>query len=314
MLKKQLDQPMMEEIKNVAAPFHAYGKVAEYIPELSLMPPDLFSLSCIVSGTNHVLQTGDTDVMFTMQSISKILSLAYAIEKFGAEKVFKYVNMEPSADSFNSLMRLEMASPIPTNPFMNAGAIVVCSILKNELGTKAFEEIVNFCDSFTGSSPNLNKKVFDSEFLTADRNKSLAYFLNSTGLLMDSVENSLELYIKLCSLECTTLDLARIADVLSCGGMSVFTGQRPLSLRTVNTVVGIMTTCGFYNGSGEFAVRVGIPGKSGISGGILALAPGKMGVGVFSPSLDPKGNSIAGLSALESLSDRLNLRGTKILT
>ena len=147
---------------------------------------------------------------------------------------------------------------------------------------------------------------------TADRNKSLAYFLNSTGLLMDSVENSLDLYIKLCSLECTTLDLAKIADVLSCGGESSFTGKHPLSFETVKTIMGIMITCGLYNGSGECAVRVGIPAKSGVSGGILAVAPGKMGIGVFSPPLDSKGNSFAGLYALELLSDRLNLRGVKI--
>lgn len=174
-------------------------------------------------------------------------------------------------------------------------------------------EITNFCELFTGTKPKLNQKVFNSEMSTADRNKSLAYFLNSTGLLMDSVENSLDLYIKLCSLECTTLDLAKIADVLSCGGKSSFTGKYPLSFETVKTIMGIMITCGLYNGSGECAVRVGIPAKSGVSGGILAVAPGKMGIGVFSPPLDSKGNSLAGLYALEMLSDKLNLRGVKIL-
>lgn len=313
MLKNQINQSLIEEIKNMANSVHPCGKVASYIPELSLMSPNLFSISCVVSESGSILQAGDTDTHFTMQSISKILSLAYALEKFGVEKVFKSVDMEPTADSFNSLMRLEMASPIPANPFMNAGAIVICSILQNELGRESFNEITSYCESFTGIRHKLNSKVFDSEMLTADRNKSLAYFLKSTGLLMDSVENSLELYIKLCSLECTTLDLAKIADVLSCGGKSSFTGKHPLSLKTIKTIIGIMITCGLYNGSGEFAVRVGIPAKSGVSGGILALAPGKMGIGVFSPPLDIKGNSIAGLYALELLSDRLNLRGIKIL-
>lgn len=313
MFSEQIDQSILKEIYDKAISVSDFGKVATYIPELSLMSPNLFSLSCVISESGEIVETGDTDTYFTMQSISKILSLSYAIEKLGMDKVFKSVDMEPTADSFNSLMRLEMASPIPANPFMNAGAIVICSILQKELGREAFNEITSFCELFTGAKPKLNQKVFNSEMSTADRNKSLAYFLNSTGLLMDSVENSLDLYIKLCSLECTTLDLAKIADVLSCGGKSSFTGKHPLSFETVKTIMGIMITCGLYNGSGEFAVRVGIPAKSGVSGGILAVAPGRMGIGVFSPPLDPKGNSLAGFYALELLSDRQNLRGVKIL-
>lgn len=313
MFSEQIDQSILKEIYDKAISVSDFGKVATYIPELSLMSPNLFSLSCVISESGEIVETGDTDTYFTMQSISKILSLSYAIEKLGMDKVFKSVDMEPTADSFNSLMRLEMASPIPANPFMNAGAIVICSILQKELGRGAFNEITSFCELFTGVKPKLNQKVFNSEMSTADRNKSLAYFLSSTGLLMDSVENSLDLYIKLCSLECTTLDLAKIADVLSCGGKSSFTGKHPLSFETVKTIMGIMITCGLYNGSGEFAVRVGIPAKSGVSGGILAVAPGRMGIGVFSPPLDPKGNSLAGFYALELLSDRQNLRGVKIL-
>ena len=313
MFSEQIDQSILKEIYDKAISVSDFGKVATYIPELSLMSPNLFSLSCVISESGEIVETGDTDTYFTMQSISKILSLSYAIEKLGMDKVFKSVDMEPTADSFNSLMRLEMASPIPANPFMNAGAIVICSILQKELGRGAFNEITSFCELFTGVKPKLNQKVFNSEMSTADRNKSLAYFLNSTGLLMDSVENSLDLYIKLCSLECTTLDLAKIADILSCGGKSSFTGKHPLSFETVKTIMGIMITCGLYNGSGEFAVRVGIPAKSGVSGGILAVAPGRMGIGVFSPPLDPKGNSLAGFYALELLSDRQNLRGVKIL-
>ena len=313
MFSEQIDQSILKEIYDKAISVSDFGKVATYIPELSLMSPNLFSLSCVISESGEIVETGDTDTYFTMQSISKILSLSYAIEKLGMDKVFKSVDMEPTADSFNSLMRLDMASPIPANPFMNAGAIVICSILQKELGRGAFNEITSFCELFTGVKPKLNQKVFNSEMSTADRNKSLAYFLNSTGLLMDSVENSLDLYIKLCSLECTTLDLAKIADVLSCGGKSSFTGKHPLSFETVKTIMGIMITCGLYNGSGEFAVRVGIPAKSGVSGGILAVAPGRMGIGVFSPPLDPKGNSLAGFYALELLSDRQNLRGVKIL-
>ncbi len=305
--QSSLTQSLLEEIKTSAASISLCGKVADYIPELSLMSPDLFCLSCVLTdGT--AIETGDTEQFFTMQSISKILSLSLAIEKLGMRKVFKYVDMEPSADSFNSLMRLEMTSPKPSNPFMNAGAIAICALLRNEFGDGVFDELLAFTKLITGVRPEYNEKVFESERSTADRNRALAYFMKSTGLLHGDVEVFLDLYFRQCSIICTAQSLAKIGAMLASGGICASTGKRILRKKTVYTLLGLMTTCGLYNGSGEFAVRIGVPGKSGVSGGILAVVPGRMGVGVFSPPLDAKGNSVAGLNALEMLSERLNFR------
>ncbi len=307
-LHNESNESLLTEIKAEAMSVRGLGRVADYIPELGKVSPDLFSFSCV--GANGALcETGDTEQRFSIQSMSKIVSLALAIERFGKEAVFQHVGMEPSADSFNSLMRLEMTSPKPANPFMNAGAIVICSLLYNEYGELVFDEMGAFLQEMTGTPPSFDHNVYDSENKTADRNRALAYFMKSMGFLTGDVESYLNLYFKQCSITCRTRELAALAMLLGNGGVSVMTGAHVLSKETVYTLLGLMTTCGLYNGSGEFAVRVGIPGKSGVSGGILAVAGGRMGIGVFSPALDAMGNSVAGLRALELLSDRLDLRG-----
>jgi glutaminase len=283
------------------------GKVADYIPELAKVSPDLFSLSCAAKD-GSMLEVGSSAAEFTMQSMSKLLSLSLAIERLGKETVFKYVGMEPSADSFNSLMRLEMTSPKPSNPFMNAGAIAICSLLYNVYGDEAFDELCAFMAALTGKTPSYSESVYQSESKTADRNRALAYFMKSMGFLHGDVESFLNLYFKQCSLLCRTSDLARLALILGTNGVCPLTGNFILQKETVYTLLGLMTTCGLYNGSGEFAVRVGVPGKSGVCGGILAVVPGRYGIGVFSPALDDMGNSVAGLRALEILSDALNFR------
>jgi len=307
MQRTALTQSLLDDIRESAMGLRCHGKVADYIPELSLMSPELFALSC-VSVDNRTVETGDVGQYFTMQSISKIISLSFAIEKLGIIKVFKYVGMEPTADSFNSLMRLEMSSPIPANPFMNAGAIVICALLQSSFKADAFDEMAGFAELMTGEKISFNGKVYESERSTADRNKALAHFMKSVGSLPGDVDGFLDLYFRQCSIMCTVRSLAKTGAMLASGGISPLTGRRVLKKKTVFAVLGLMSTCGLYNGSGEFAVRVGIPGKSGVSGGILAVSPGKMGIGVFSPPLDAKGNSVAGLQALELLSEKLDLR------
>lgn len=303
-----LNEAHLSEIQTEAMAARGQGRVADYIPELMKASPDLFSLGCMTpDGILH--EVGDTEQYFTMQSISKIAALALAIERLGRDTVFAQVGREPSADSFNSLMRLEMTSPKPSNPFMNAGAIAISSLLYNEYGEMAFDEICGFFEQMAGARARFSQGVYESESKTADRNRSLAYFMKSMGSVHGDVEDFLRLYFKQCSITCRTRDLAAIAMLLGSGGVCVKTGKRVLEKETVYTLLGLMTTCGLYNGSGEFAVRVGIPGKSGVSGGILAVAPGRLGIGVFSPALDAAGNSVAGLRALELLSDRLDLRG-----
>ncbi len=303
-----LNEKLLSGIGNISRVMSADGKVADYIPELSLMSPELFSLSC--QGINSTLvETGDKEQFFTMQSISKILSLAFAIENFGRDNVFRHVGMEASADSFNSLMRIEMTSSKPSNPFMNAGAIAVCSLIHKAYKSESTERLTSFLKSVTGRENGFDDRVFSSEKRSADRNRALAFFMKSMGFLHGDVEAILDFYFILCSLRCTSSDLAKIAAMIASGGIAVHSGERVISKETACILIGLMSTCGLYNGSGEFAVRVGLPGKSGVSGGILVAAPGIMGIGVFSPSLDSKGNSVAGIQALELLSDKLDLRG-----
>lgn len=306
-----INDKLLDDIGNIARVSSADGKVADYIPELSLMPQELFALSCQpVKG--GAVEVGDTGQYFTMQSISKILALALAIEDFGMDNVFRHVGMEASADSFNSLMRIEMTASKPSNPFMNAGAIAVCSLIYKAYKGNAADRVFGMLHSATGSEPSYDDKIFASEKGTADRNRALAYFMKSMGLLHGNVEAVLDLYFTLCSIRCTSGDLAKLAAMIAAGGVSVVSGNRLMRKETVYTILGLMSTCGLYNGSGEFAVRVGLPGKSGVSGGIMAVVPGIMGIGVFSPALDDKGNSVAGIKALELLSGRLDLRGLGI--
>lgn len=303
-----LNKELLDEIMDVARVMSADGKPADYIPELALTPPDLFALSCApVDGA--AMETGDTEWFFTLQSISKTLALSFAVERFGAANVFRHVGMEPSADSFNSLMRIEITSSKPSNPFMNAGAIAVCSLIHTAYRENSTERLLGFFTEITGRADGFDEKVCASEKRSADRNRALAYFMKSLGLLHGDVESILDFYFKLCSIRCTSGGLAQIGAMFASGGISPVSGRRLLKRETVYTVVGLMSACGLYNGSGEFAVRVGVPGKSGVSGGILAVVPGRMGIGVFSPTLDAKGNSLAGMKALELLSERLNLRG-----
>lgn len=304
---EELSVSLLEEIAAEAAAARGSGKVAEYIPELALARSDVFSISCVTCD-GQIFEAGKPEHSFTMQSISKIFILLLAIEALGGKEVFRHVGMEPSADSFNSLMRLEMTSRKPSNPFINSGAIVMCSLLLEKFGSNTFDEICRMVASMTGTYPDYDPNVFASENRTADRNRSLAYFLRSMGFVSDKVEDFLCLYFKCCSILCTTSCLARAASVISRGGRAEG-GKRILKKETVYILLGLMSSCGLYNGSGEFAVRVGLSGKSGVSGGILAAAPGCMGIGVYSPELDDKGNSVAGVAAMEKLSDTLNLRG-----
>ena len=304
----KLTQAMLKETADVARVMATDGHVADYIPELSGMSPELFSLSCQPL-RGDIAETGDSGVFFTLQSISKVLALSFAIERFGCENVFRHVGMEASADSFNSIMRIEMTASKPSNPFMNAGAIVVCSLIHTAYRDGSIGLILDFFKRITGRENGFDEKVFSSEKRSADRNRGLAYFMKSMGFLHGDVEAVLDFYFMLCSVRCTSGDLAKIGAMLASGGLSPCSGEPVISRSTTFKILGLMSSCGLYNESGEFAVRVGIPGKSGVSGGIMCAVPGRMGLAAFSPALNQKGNSVAGIKALELLSESLDLRG-----
>ncbi len=285
------------------------GRVATYIPELALVDPGILGVS-LVTVEGEQCTAGEGEHLFSIQSISKIISLALALEEVGEEKVFDTVGMDPTPDPFNSIMRLEMHQVHrPYNPVVNAGAIAVVSLIPRENGRERGKAVLELARRLMGNHElEINERIFESERDTGHRNRSLAYYMKSTGTLEGDVEDVLEGYFRQCSIEASVKDLAVLGATLATGGINPVTGERVLVSRTCRIIRALMVTCGMYDGSGEFALRVGIPAKSGVGGGIVAVVPGRMGIGVCGPALDSKGNSLCGTKLLEDLSRELKLR------
>lgn len=283
----------------------ASGKVAAYIPELANAPADALGMT-ICDGHQQTLTAGDCGLQFTLQSISKVFTLLLALMDQGEEGVFAKVGMEPTGDNFNSMLKLELVDPgIPFNPLINAGAIAVSSLIHGATPAEKINRITAFFQELAGDPAlKINEAVYLSETKTAHRNRSLAYFLKANGVLEDvDVEEVLEVYFKHCSIEVNCMHLARMALVLAFDGADPVSGRQLVPRRYVQIAKTFMITCGMYNESGAFAIRAGLPAKSGVSGGILALVPGKYGIGVIGPALNSKGNSTAGVHLLETVSN-----------
>ncbi|MDR2246920.1 MAG: glutaminase A [Treponema sp.] len=305
-------QDLLDTITAFARDKTEEGAPAVYIPELAQTDPSLFSLSMTtVDGASR--SSGDRGSLFSMQSVSKAAALCFAIEALGRDRVFSKIGMGPCSEPFNSIMKLEMSSCIPLNPFINAGAIVLAGMLIEQFQAAAIAEVMDFFSRLMGrqsrGSLHINEGVYRSEKGTADRNRALAYFLHNAGTLGGDVEEALDLYFKLCSIEVNTADLSVMGATLAAGGRNPVSGAEIMSLDTVYIVTGLMSVCGLYDQSAEFAVEVGVPAKSGVSGGIFCAVPGRMGLAVFSPPLNKSGNSVAGILALAALSRKLKLRG-----
>ena len=283
------------------------GKVATYIPALAKQDPEKLGV-VIIDFNNNTYAAGDVKDKFTLQSVSKIFTLILAIMDNGVEKVFSKVGMEPTGDPFNSIIKLEMINPSkPLNPMINAGAIAISSLIRGKDNEERFRRIVEFIESIVGEEVTLNEDVYLSESVTGDRNRSAAYFMRDVGIIEGNVEEVLDLYFRHCSIEVDCVGLARLGGMLANQGVCLVTGQRIVPKEITQICKSFMVTCGMYNESGEFAIKVGIPAKSGVGGGIMAVVPNKYGIGVWGPSLDAKGNSIAGLKILEDLSKELDL-------
>ncbi|SES88023.1 L-glutaminase [Natronincola peptidivorans] len=306
---------MKEEIKkhleNAITSYHHYyasGKLAAYIPALLEANPKAIG-ACILDKEGHWYCAGDYEKRFTIQSISKIVTLALAIMDNGEESVFSKMGYEPTGDSFNSLVRMEINRvPKPYNPMINAGAIVVTSMIKGEDNNEKLERIIDFFKRLTSNEElSIDGKVYLSEKETGHRNRALAYYMKEVGILSLDVEDVLDLYFQQCSILVNCQDLAKIAMVFANDGVDINTGEELVPKYIARKIRTIMVTCGMYDASGSFAVRVGLPAKSGVGGGIIALSPKKLGIGLYGPALDDKGNSIVGMKVLEELSRKLDL-------
>ncbi|MBC5997434.1 glutaminase A [Romboutsia ilealis] len=285
-----------------------FGQVASYIPELKNANSEDLGI-CIIDKDNNIHYAGDYKKKFTIQSVSKTIILAMALMDNDWSYVFSKVGMEPSGDPFNSIMKLETDdTKKPCNPMINAGAIVTTSLIKGTTLKEKEERMLAFFRKIAKNDDiKINQAVYESEKLTGDRNRAMAYLLKNDGVINGDVEEILDLYFKQCSIEVDCVDLARIGLLFANYGIDIETGERVISENVSRMVKTFMVTCGMYDASGEFAIKVGIPAKSGVGGGIMASVPRKMGIGVYGPSLDKKGNSIAGIKILEDLSKQLEL-------
>lgn len=273
------------------------GKVADYIPELKSVSPHKFGV-CLCPINGGYFATGDYAEKFSIQSISKVLSLVFAFKLVGG-KIWKRVGVEPSGTPFNSLIQLEYERGIPRNPFLNSGAIVVADILYQHLDNPK-QQTLQFIRDITGNQNiHFNFKVAESEKGAAERNSALAYYIKSFGNLHNPVDEVLDLYFHLCSIEMNCHELADTFLFCANGGLSPASGKTILNGSQTKRLNAIMQTCGFYDEAGEFAYKVGLPGKSGVGGGIVAVHPGQYVVTVWSPPLNGKGNSARGVDFLE---------------
>ena len=308
-LKKTFDltQAMDQGLTDALAYGSGYlgqGKVADYIPALAGAPADHLGI-CVLTRDGEFHCRGHWDQMFTMQSISKALLLIYALLELGHEKVFSRVGVEPTGDSFNSIVKLETKGHHPLNPFINAGAIATMGLILEE--GRTFVQFMEFLEGLARRPLTIDETVYRSEKETGDLNRSLAYFMKSDQVIQGDVEATLDAYFRMCSILVNTRDLARFGMILANDGQDPLTGEPILSAYYATLVKTLMVTCGLYDSSGEFAIKVGMPAKSGVGGGILALVQGKAGLGVYSPALDEKGNSLCGIKTLEYLSQALDL-------
>ena len=284
-----------------------YGKVADYIPALGNANPEDVGV-CIMDIDGGIYRSGDYNKKFTIQSISKVPSLMLAIMDKGEEEVFKKVGMKPTDEPFNSLYKLDISHyQKPSNPMLNGGALVTTSLIEGK-GEERFNRLLELMrEIILNKSLTYNKEVYLSEKETGDKNRSIAYLLKNKGLIKEEVEDILDTYFKQCSIEVDCTDIAKMGVFFANKCKVPKTEEVLCDEETASIIVAIMTTCGMYNFSGEYAAKVGIPSKSGVAGGILAVVPGKYGIGVYGPALDEYGNSIVGYEILKDLSRELNL-------
>jgi len=283
------------------------GEVASYIPELAKANPEALGIWVTNLGGEEYF-AGDWDTKFTIQSMSKVITLTLAILDNGIEYVFTKVGMEPTESGFNSITNLEIhEQKQPLNPMINAGAIATVSLINGETAEDKINRILTFTRKITGNDDiGVNYNVYESEKKTGNRNRALAYYMKGNGIIEGDVEEILDVYFKACSMEITCKDIARIGAMLANDGV-LLNNERVISREACRIVKTIMVTCGMYDASGKFAVHIGIPAKSGVGGGIMAAVPRRMGIGVVGPALDAKGNSIGGIKILEKLSHELDL-------
>ncbi|MGE8358653.1 glutaminase B [Pseudomonas sp.] len=296
-------QSLLNEILDEVRPLIGQGKVASYIPALADVPANQLAIA-VYGNDGEVFCAGDAYTPFSVQSISKVFSLVQAINHSG-EGIWERLGHEPSGQPFNSLVQLEFERGRPRNPFINAGALVICDINQSRFAAPPLS-MRDFVRRLSGNPEiAIDIKVAESEYQHRARNAAMAYLMQAFGNFHNDVEAVLRSYFSHCALRMSCVDLARAFSFLARDGYCQHSGEHVLSARQAKQVNAIMATSGLYDEAGNFAYRVGLPGKSGVGGGIVAVVPGQFSVCVWSPELNAAGNSLAGMAALELLSQRI---------
>ncbi|MBN3818794.1 glutaminase [Paraburkholderia sp. Se-20369] len=292
-------QPILERIHTELAPWIGQGRVADYIPELAKVPADKFGMA-VVTLDGNVYTVGDARERFSIQSISKLFACTLAFQLLG-DALWERVGREPSGNAFNSLVQLESERGKPRNPFINAGALVVTDVLCRRF-VKAETALVEFVRRLTGAADvDYDSRVALSELQHAERNRAMAHFMASFGNMRMPPDTVVDAYCRQCAITMNCVELARAALFLANGGVAPVKGERIVDSSSAKRLSALMLTCGTYDAAGDFVYRVGLPAKSGVGGGIVAVLPGEMAVCVWAPGLDANGNSLAGTLALEWL-------------
>lgn len=281
------------------------GNLATYIPELAHANTQEFGIS-ITTVHGETFSVGST-AQFSMQSVSKPFTYALALEDHGPEFLMTKIGVEPTGNAFNSLVELEEKSHRPYNPMINSGAITASSYIKGQDGPERLRRILKLFEDFLGHKVHVDMSVFLSEKKTAHRNRAIAHLLRHFGVIESDIEECLDLYFQQCSILVNTQDLSLLAATLAGGGVQPRSRKQVIKKENARDLLALMFTCGMYDSSGEWAYKVGLPAKSGVSGGIIAVAPGKLGIGVYSPLLDSCGHSVRSVKVIEELSRELGL-------
>ncbi len=311
-ISKQVDERLAElhqrhstVSQDGMASFYEPGR-GYYGAELAGAEKDQFAIS-LATTDGELHHAGDHQLAFALQSLSKVFTYGLALEDCGRQHVLERVGVEPSGDKFNSIMFDERRSR-PHNPMVNAGALVAVDLVRGKDPAEKLKRILGVLRLYSANEGlGVDAKTFEREVRTADRNRGTAYLMRDRGMIAGDVEEMLALYLRQCSVQVTCDDLALMAATLANGGVNPMTGETCLARRLVRDVLSVMYTCGMYDFAGEWAYDVGVPAKSGVSGGILCVIPGKMGIAVFSPGLDQYGNSVRGVRVCEEISERLGL-------
>jgi len=276
------------------------GRIADYIPELTKANPDWFGIA-LVTVDGEFFGVGDHDQDFTIQSLSKPFTYAQALCERGREEVFRRVGVEPSGDAFDSIIKLD-AHNRPHNPMVNSGAIAVTGMIGGGGVEERFERVMGVLERSMGRRPTIDEAVYRSEKKTGHRNRAMAHLMLNFGILEGDVEETLDVYFRQCSVVVTARDMAVMAALLANRGVNPLTGDTAIEPEFIRDTLTVMHTCGMYNYAGEWAYTVGLPAKSGVSGGVIAVLPGQFGICVYSPPVDERGNSVRGIRVCEDLS------------